>query len=163
MANEEEEVRCGDCQPNRTGSAGQAGCAARRWVLGSCTETVPRGAVLAQALRSRAGTGSTTARSNDPMETLRMPHLHRRALIAATAFASTLALGLPALAKGKTDFKIALIASKTGPLEAYAKQTIVGFQMGLEYATGGTMAVAKSAQVAASGPTISCRDVPKSA
>jgi branched-chain amino acid transport system substrate-binding protein len=38
--------------------------------------------------------------------------------------------------------KIALIASKTGPLEAYAKQTIVGFNMGLDYATGGTMTVA---------------------
>jgi branched-chain amino acid transport system substrate-binding protein len=38
--------------------------------------------------------------------------------------------------------KIAVIASKTGPLEAYAKQTIVGFNMGLEYATGGTMTVA---------------------
>nr|MCU0943277.1 substrate-binding domain-containing protein [Hydrogenophaga sp.] len=37
---------------------------------------------------------------------------------------------------------IAIIASKTGPLEAYAKQTIVGFNMGLEYATGGTMTVA---------------------
>jgi branched-chain amino acid transport system substrate-binding protein len=38
--------------------------------------------------------------------------------------------------------KIAVIASKTGPLEAYAKQTIVGFNLGLEYATGGTMTVA---------------------
>ncbi|HTP71511.1 MAG TPA: substrate-binding domain-containing protein [Burkholderiaceae bacterium] len=52
-----------------------------------------------------------------------------------------LALPLAALAQGK-DIKIAIIASKTGPLEAYAKQTIVGFQMGLDYATGGTMAVA---------------------
>ncbi|MCB1980793.1 MAG: substrate-binding domain-containing protein, partial [Rhodoferax sp.] len=40
------------------------------------------------------------------------------------------------------EVKIALIASKTGPLEAYAKQTLTGFQMGLEYATGGTMTVA---------------------
>ncbi|MBI5255745.1 MAG: substrate-binding domain-containing protein [Burkholderiales bacterium] len=40
------------------------------------------------------------------------------------------------------EVRIALIASKTGPLEAYAKQTIVGFTLGLEYATGGTMTVA---------------------
>ena len=40
------------------------------------------------------------------------------------------------------DFKIALITGKSGPLEAFAKQTIVGFQLGLEYATGGTMMVA---------------------
>jgi branched-chain amino acid transport system substrate-binding protein len=38
--------------------------------------------------------------------------------------------------------KIALIADKTGPLEAYAKQTSAGLAMGLEYATGGTMTVA---------------------
>ena len=49
---------------------------------------------------------------------------------------------LPALAQGKGEVRIALIASKTGPLEAYAKQTITGFHMGLDYATGGTMTVA---------------------
>jgi branched-chain amino acid transport system substrate-binding protein len=38
--------------------------------------------------------------------------------------------------------KIALIADKTGPLEAYAKQTSAGLAMGLQYATGGTMTVA---------------------
>ena len=47
-----------------------------------------------------------------------------------------------AFAQAGKDVKIAVIASKTGPLEAYAKQTIIGFQMGLEYATGGTMTVA---------------------
>jgi branched-chain amino acid transport system substrate-binding protein len=47
----------------------------------------------------------------------------------------------PALAADK-PIKIALIADKTGILEAYAKQTVVGFALGLEYATGGTMAVA---------------------
>jgi branched-chain amino acid transport system substrate-binding protein len=40
------------------------------------------------------------------------------------------------------QIKIALIADKTGPLEAYAKQTSAGFAMGLAYATGGTMIVA---------------------
>jgi len=38
--------------------------------------------------------------------------------------------------------KIALVIDKTGLLEAYAKQTSAGFAMGLDYATGGTMAVA---------------------
>ena len=61
--------------------------------------------------------------------------------LAATA-AALLALPLGASAQSKGEVKIAIVASKTGPLEAYAKQTIVGFQMGLEYATGGTMTVA---------------------
>jgi branched-chain amino acid transport system substrate-binding protein len=61
--------------------------------------------------------------------------------LAATA-AALLALPMAVSAQGKGDVKIALIASKTGPLEAYAKQTIVGFNLGLEYATGGTMMVA---------------------
>jgi branched-chain amino acid transport system substrate-binding protein len=38
--------------------------------------------------------------------------------------------------------KVALIADTTGPLEAYAKQTITGFNLGLEYLTHGTMTVA---------------------
>ena len=66
--------------------------------------------------------------------------MYRRSLIAlaavATAFVSPLAIGQ------SKEIKIAIIASKTGPLEAYAKQTIVGFHMGLDYATGGTMMVA---------------------
>ncbi len=68
----------------------------------------------------------------------------RRFTLAAATLAVACAIGAPAaaLAQAKPDVKIAIIASKTGPLEAYAKQTIVGFQMGLEYATGGTMAVA---------------------
>jgi len=48
----------------------------------------------------------------------------------------------PAVAQTKPPVKIALIASKTGPLEAYAKQSIVGFNLGLEFATGGSMTVA---------------------
>ncbi len=58
-----------------------------------------------------------------------------------TATLSALPAGA-ALAQNKGEIKIAIIASKTGPLEAYAKQTIVGFNMGLDYATGGTMMVA---------------------
>ena len=67
--------------------------------------------------------------------------MNRRHLI-PTALALAASLAMPtAFAQGK-DVKIAIIASKTGPLEAYAKQTIVGFNLGLEYATGGTMMVA---------------------
>jgi len=50
----------------------------------------------------------------------------------------------PAIAQqnaGK-EIRIAHIYSKTGPLEAYGKQTQAGLMMGLEYATGGSMEVA---------------------
>jgi branched-chain amino acid transport system substrate-binding protein len=40
------------------------------------------------------------------------------------------------------EIRIAHIHSLTGPLEAYGKQTTTGFNLGLEYATGGTMMVA---------------------
>jgi branched-chain amino acid transport system substrate-binding protein len=53
--------------------------------------------------------------------------------------AATLA-GASALAFAQ-DIKIAHVYDKTGPLEAYAKQTQAGLMMGLEYATGGTMTV----------------------
>ena len=39
------------------------------------------------------------------------------------------------------DIKVCLITGKTGPLEAYAKQTEAGFMMGLEYLTKGTMKI----------------------
>jgi branched-chain amino acid transport system substrate-binding protein len=59
------------------------------------------------------------------------------------AITAAIAAPMPiAFAQGKGDLKVALIASKTGPLEAYAKQTIVGFNMGIDYATGGTGMVA---------------------
>ncbi|MEY2771394.1 MAG: hypothetical protein RIQ38_1813, partial [Pseudomonadota bacterium] len=67
--------------------------------------------------------------------------MFRRHLLSLAALSLAAGAAMPALAQGK-DIKIALIAGKTGPLEAYAKQTIVGFNMGLEYATGGTMQVA---------------------
>jgi branched-chain amino acid transport system substrate-binding protein len=50
-------------------------------------------------------------------------------------------LALPAFGQSG-EIRIAQIHSKTGPLEAYAKQSNVGLMMGLSYATGGTMAVA---------------------
>ncbi|MBE3553742.1 MAG: substrate-binding domain-containing protein [Thermicanus sp.] len=42
----------------------------------------------------------------------------------------------------KKPLKIGILAGKTGLLEAYAKQTIQGFQLGIDYATGGTGEVA---------------------
>ena len=39
------------------------------------------------------------------------------------------------------EIRIAHVYDKTGPLEAYAKQTQAGLMMGLEYATGGKMEV----------------------
>ncbi|MBN9410715.1 MAG: substrate-binding domain-containing protein [Burkholderiales bacterium] len=68
--------------------------------------------------------------------------MQRRSLFALTALASVAAaLASPAaLAQGK-DIRIAHVYSKTGPLEAYGKQTQTGLLMGLDYATGGTMTV----------------------
>ena len=45
------------------------------------------------------------------------------------------------VAVGADDLKVALIYGKTGPLEAYAKQTETGLRMGFEYATKGSMTV----------------------
>jgi branched-chain amino acid transport system substrate-binding protein len=70
---------------------------------------------------------------------LRQTWIHRTVLF-TTALASVFAAPL-ALSQDK-QIKIAHIYSKTGPLEAYGKQTATGFMMGLDYATGGTMTVA---------------------
>ena len=64
--------------------------------------------------------------------------MHRRNLIALAALATT--LSAPAFSQSG-EIRIAHIYSKTGPLEAYGKQTQTGLMMGLEYATGGTMTV----------------------
>ena len=71
--------------------------------------------------------------------------MNRRPLLtlpATLALALAAAFPLAALAQAGKDIKIAHIYSKTGPLEAYGKQTATGFMMGLDYATGGTMMVA---------------------
>jgi branched-chain amino acid transport system substrate-binding protein len=65
----------------------------------------------------------------------------RRTMLAAAAVAA-LALAPSAFAQSKGEIRIAHVYSKTGPLEAYGKQTQTGFMMGLDYATGGTMTVA---------------------
>jgi branched-chain amino acid transport system substrate-binding protein len=57
-------------------------------------------------------------------------------------FAAAILLGLAAPAFAQAPIKIALIQDKTGPLEAYAKQMITGFRMGIEFATHGTNMVA---------------------
>jgi len=46
-----------------------------------------------------------------------------------------------AAAASADDLNIALICGRTGPLEAYAKQTEAGLRLGFEYATKGTMEV----------------------
>ena len=68
-----------------------------------------------------------------------MPLIHRRAASLALIGACAL-LALPAQAAGN-EIRIAHVYSKTGPLEAYGKQTQTGLMMGLDYATGGTMTV----------------------
>ena len=81
-----------------------------------------------------------------PHRLIQLSALTRRqaAVACALAVAALTALTAPtlALAQAKGEIKIAHIYSKTGPLEAYGKQTATGFLMGLDYATGGTMMVA---------------------
>ncbi|PRY25457.1 amino acid/amide ABC transporter substrate-binding protein (HAAT family) [Aliiruegeria haliotis] len=53
------------------------------------------------------------------------------------ATASVAAL-MACMGAASADITIAHVYGKTGPFEAYAKQSHVGLQMGIEYATGGT-------------------------
>ena len=62
--------------------------------------------------------------------------MQRRTLFALAALIG--AFATPALSQSK-EIRIAHIYSKTGPLEAYGKQTATGFMMGLDYATGGVL------------------------
>jgi len=66
--------------------------------------------------------------------------MQRRSWLALAALAAS-ALAAPLAFGQAKDIKIAHIYSRTGPLEAYGKQTQTGLQMGFEYATGGTMTV----------------------
>jgi branched-chain amino acid transport system substrate-binding protein len=56
-------------------------------------------------------------------------------------FATAVLAATGGVAAGADDLKIALIHGKTGPLEAYAKQTETGLRMGFEYATKGSMMI----------------------
>jgi branched-chain amino acid transport system substrate-binding protein len=58
-----------------------------------------------------------------------------------TAVAISVGLLAGAGAAQADDLKIALIHGRTGPLEAYAKQTETGLRLGFEYATKGTMEI----------------------
>ena len=70
-----------------------------------------------------------------------MKRLLNAASLCIASAAAVLFAG-PAGAQADKEIRIAHIYSKTGPLEAYGKQTATGLQMGLDYATGGTMMVA---------------------
>ncbi|MES2530396.1 MAG: substrate-binding domain-containing protein [Pseudomonadota bacterium] len=63
----------------------------------------------------------------------------RRHLFAVAALCSAGVFAHGAAQAQSDEIRIAHIYSKTGPLEAYGKQTQTGFLMGLDYATGGTM------------------------
>lgn len=52
-----------------------------------------------------------------------------------------LLLGAAAGAQAAGEIRIAHVYDKTGPLEAFAKETHAGLMLGLEYATGGTLQV----------------------
>ncbi|WP_119156532.1 substrate-binding domain-containing protein [Caldimonas tepidiphila] len=69
---------------------------------------------------------------------MHVPFVRRTFLGLAVALAAS---GI-AQAQQAKEIRIAHIYSKTGPLEAYGKQTATGFMMGLDYATQGTMTVA---------------------
>jgi branched-chain amino acid transport system substrate-binding protein len=69
--------------------------------------------------------------------------MKRRPILAFTALTSlAAALCAPSAWAQNQEIRIAHIYSKTGPLEAYGKQTATGFMMGLDYATGGSMTIA---------------------
>jgi branched-chain amino acid transport system substrate-binding protein len=74
-----------------------------------------------------------------------------------------LTLALMSSVAGADDLTIALIHGKTGPLEAYAKQTEIGLRMGLEYATKNTMTVGGRKIVVITKDDQSKPDIAKSA
>jgi len=59
------------------------------------------------------------------------------AMASAASFSALIAIG----AAQAQDIKIAHVYGKTGPLEAYAKQSHTGLMLGLEYLTGGSMTI----------------------
>lgn len=67
--------------------------------------------------------------------------LPRRGLGRALLVAALSPLALHAMPAVAQEVRIAHVYSKSGPLEAYGKQTHTGLMLGLQYATNGTMAV----------------------
>ena len=61
----------------------------------------------------------------------------RQILKVACLIMTTLILSSPL--RAAQPIKIAQLACLTGPYEAYAKQAVEGFKLGLEYATQGTL------------------------
>jgi branched-chain amino acid transport system substrate-binding protein len=61
--------------------------------------------------------------------------------LSSFALALSCALAVSSAFGQAKEIKIAHIYGKTGPFEAYAKQTHTGLMMGIEYATGGKMEV----------------------
>jgi branched-chain amino acid transport system substrate-binding protein len=80
-----------------------------------------------------------------PCPTLNSSRPARRRVIVSTLSLAAAVLGMSVhshtLAQAKGEIRIAHVYSKSGPLEAYGKQTQTGLMMGLDYATGGTMMV----------------------
>jgi len=68
--------------------------------------------------------------------------MQRRTLIHSAVVCALALAGAQAALAQTGEIRIAHVYSKTGPLEAYGKQTQAGLMMGLEYATGGSMSVA---------------------
>jgi branched-chain amino acid transport system substrate-binding protein len=81
--------------------------------------------------------------------------------IAATLLVIASLVTLASSASGQ-EIRIAHVYDKTGPLEAYAKQTQVGLMLGLDYATGGKMEVAGHKLVVIEHDTQGKPDVGKS-
>jgi branched-chain amino acid transport system substrate-binding protein len=99
-----------------------------------------------QALVSGRGSGTRLARTRREracrVRRVRKPKGTRMKRLPRWLAAAALA-GAAASAFGQAkEIRIAHVYDKTGPLEAYAKQTHTGLMMGLEYATGGKMEIA---------------------
>ena len=67
--------------------------------------------------------------------------LLKKLFVAAVGAVALLCAASSATAQDNKTIKIALIASKTGPSEAYARDTERGLRLGLEYLTQGSMTV----------------------
>src|SRR5690349_20342055 len=88
-------------------------------------------------LSCSGGVAGSSARPSDRRREGRKGGNMQRTIKALLAIAAM--AGFAGTAAAQEDIRIAVIYGKTGPFEAYAKQTEAGFMMGLEYATGGKM------------------------
>ena len=70
------------------------------------------------------------------------PLTSARRRFALSAVGLAVAMATPTVFAQAKEIRVAQIVSKTGVAEAYGKQSAIGFLMGLEYATKGTMKVA---------------------